>query len=83
MTYVQQSAKISGYTVIALVAYKQWEQGKTKASHDTLLNYTICWMMGLTVSRYLHIEGSCSDMLRDIPSTHLENRADIEIWANQ
>ena len=42
MTYVQQSAKISGYTVIALVAYKQWEQGKTKASHDTLLNYTMC-----------------------------------------
>ena len=68
-------AKISGYMEIALVAYKHWEQGKTKASHyqDTLLNYAICWMMGLTVSKYLHVEGSCSDMLRDIPSTHLEN----------
>ena len=32
-------------------------------------------MMGLTVSRYLQVEGSCSEMLRDIPSTHLWSAA--------
>ena len=32
-------------------------------------------MMGLTVSRYLQVEGSCSEMLRDTPSTHLGSAA--------
>ena len=30
-------------------------------------------MTGLTVSRYLQVEGSCSDMLRDTLCTHLES----------
>ena len=32
-------------------------------------------MMGLTVSRYLQVEGSCREMLRDTPSTHLGSAA--------
>ena len=49
---------------------------------DALTKYTICWMMGLTVSRYLQVECFCSDMLRDILSTHLENAAVVDIWTN-
>ena len=86
MTYPQQSAKISSRQNFRLFGnsfncIRALGQGKTKASHyhETLLNNTMCWMMGLTVSKYLHVEGSCSDMLRDIPSTHLENRTVIDM----